>query len=133
MTVALSVRTIDLRPTPANALVAGAVSGISGTAAGVIGGPFLALVLQHERPERVRSTLAAFFLVGSGLALGGLPSAGRWRAPTCWPVCVGAVRAARLRPRGPRPGRVDAARFRRYVLGFCVVASLTVIVRAALA
>ena len=64
VTVALSVRALDLRATPRNAAVAGAVSGFSGTAA-AIGGPFLALVLQHERPQRVRSTLAVFFVAGS--------------------------------------------------------------------
>ena len=67
VTVALSIRAIDLRATPRNAAVAGAVTGISGTSA-AIGGPFLALVLQHERPERVRSTLAVFFVAGSLLA-----------------------------------------------------------------
>jgi len=34
---------------------------------------------------------------------------------------------------GPIRARVDAEVFRRYVLGFCVLASITVIVRAALA
>ena len=37
VTVALSVRTIDLRATPRNAAVAGAVSGVSGTAAAIGG------------------------------------------------------------------------------------------------
>ena len=75
VTVALSVRTIELRATPRNAAVAGAVSGVSGTAA-AIGGPFLALVLQHERPERLRSTLAVFFVAGALLGLGGLLAGG---------------------------------------------------------
>lgn len=61
LVVALSVRTIDIRPTVRGAVVAGAISGVTGTAAS-IGGPFMALVLQHERPERVRATLAAFFV-----------------------------------------------------------------------
>lgn len=133
VTVALSIRTIDLRPTRPNAVVAGAVSGISGTAA-AIGGPFLALVLQHERPERVRSTLAAFFLVGSGLALAGLALGGevgsrQLLTGLAWApfALVGYALAAPVR------ARVDPDRFRRYVLGFCVVASLVVIGRAALA
>ena len=65
----------DDRPSghPRNAAVAGAVTGISGTAA-AIGGPFLALVLQHERPKRVRSTLAVFFVAGSLLGLRAWPS-----------------------------------------------------------
>lgn len=132
VTVALSVRTIDLRPTPVNATIAGAVSGISGTAA-AIGGPFLALVLQHERPERVRSTLAVFFLAGSllglaGLSLGGELSGDQVAAGLVWVpfALLGYAVSAPLR------ARIDHERFRRAVLAFCVVASLVVIARAAL-
>jgi uncharacterized protein len=133
VTVALSVRAIDLRATPRNAAVAGAVSGISGTAA-AIGGPFLALVLQHERPERVRSTLAVFFIAGSLLGLGGLSLGGELTreqvtAGALWVPfgLLGYAVAAPLR------ARIDPERFRRWVLGFCVLASVTVIARAALA
>lgn len=133
VTVALSVRAIDLRSTPANAAVAGAVSGVSGTAA-AIGGPFLALVLQHERPERVRSTLAVFFVAGSllglgGLAIGGELTAEQLTAGLVWvPFAVlGYVLSTPLRR------RVDHVRFRRAVLVFCVLASVVVIVRATLA
>ena len=133
VTVALSVRAVDLRATPRNAAVAGAVSGISGTAA-AIGGPFLALVLQHERPQRVRSTLAVFFVAGSLLGLGGLYLGGELTgeqvvAGLVWVPfgLVGYAVAAPLRT------RIEPERFRRWVLGFCVLASLTVILRAALA
>lgn len=61
--VALSLRTIDLRATRGSAVVAGGVSGVTGTAA-AIGGPFMAMVLQHEAPTRLRSTLAVFFTAG---------------------------------------------------------------------
>ncbi|HPV89996.1 MAG TPA: sulfite exporter TauE/SafE family protein, partial [Ornithinibacter sp.] len=129
LTVALSVRTIELRPTPVNAAAAGAVSGVSGTAA-AIGGPFLALVLQHERPERVRSTLAVFFLAGSVLGLVGLRAGGQLTAQQVvvgglWVpfVLLGYAAAAPLR------ARIDPDRFRRIVLGFCVVASVVVIGR----
>ncbi|MFL6079640.1 MAG: sulfite exporter TauE/SafE family protein [Ornithinibacter sp.] len=133
VTVALSVRAIDLRATPRNAAVAGAVSGISGTAA-AIGGPFLALVLQHERPERVRSTLAVFFVAGSLLGLGGLYLGGELAseqvlAGVVW-VPFGLLGYALT---APLRARIDPERFRRYVLGFCVLASITVIARAALA
>lgn len=132
VTVALSVRTIDLRATPVNATVAGAVSGIAGTAA-AIGGPFLALVLQHERPERVRSTLAVFFLAGSmlglgGLALGGELSGAQVASGLVW-VPFGLLGYA---VSAPLRARIDHDRFRRVVLAFCVVASLVVIARAAL-
>ena len=133
VTVALSVRTIDLRATPRNAAVAGAVSGVSGTAA-AIGGPFLALVLQHERPERVRSTLAAFFVAGSLLGLSGLFLGGelvreQLVAGVVWVpfALLGYAVSAPLR------ARIDPEKFRRVVLAFCVVASLTVIARAVLA
>jgi uncharacterized membrane protein YfcA len=133
VTVALSVRTIDLRPTPRNAAVAGAVSGVSGTAA-AIGGPFLALVLQHERPERVRSTLAVFFVAGSMLGLGGLFLGGelareQLAAGAVWVpfALLGYAVSAPLR------ARIDPEKFRRAVLAFCVLASLTVIARAVLA
>lgn len=133
VTVALSVRTIDLRATPGNAAVAGAVSGISGTAA-AIGGPFLALVLQHERPTRVRSTLAVFYLAGSLLGLGALAVGGELSREqllyglTWVPfVLLGYVVGAPVR------ARIDPEKFRRAVLAFCVLASITVIVRAALA
>lgn len=133
VTVALSVRTIELRATPRNAAVAGAVSGVSGTAA-AIGGPFFALVLQHERPARVRSTLAAFFVVGSLLGLGGLAlghelATDQLLAGLVWVpfALAGYVLAAPVR------ARVDTERFRRFVLGFCVIASVTVIARAVLA
>jgi len=132
LTVALSVRTIELRPTPVNAAAAGAVSGVSGTAA-AIGGPFLALVLQHERPERVRSTLAVFFLAGSVLGLVGLRAGGQLTAQQVvvgglWVpfVLLGYSAAVPLR------ARIDPDRFRRIVLGFCVVASVVVIGRAVL-
>ena len=132
LTVALSVRTIELRPTPVNAAAAGAVSGVSGTAA-AIGGPFLALVLQHERPERVRSTLAVFFLAGSVLGLVGLRAGGQLTAQQVVVggllvpfVLLGYAAAAPLR------ARIDPDRFRRIVLGFCVVASVVVIGRAVL-
>ena len=132
VTVALSVRTIDLRATPANAAVAGAVSGVSGTAA-AIGGPFLAMVLQHERPERVRSTLAVFFVAGSLLGLGGLALGGELAgeqvaAGLVW-VPFGLLGYA---VSAPVRARIDPERFRRIVLAFCVFASLVVIARAAL-
>ena len=133
VTVALSIWAIDLRATPRNAAVAGGVSGISGTAA-AIGGPFLALVLQHERPQRVRSTLAVFFVAGSLLGLSGLYLGGELTrqqvvAGLVW-VPFGLLGYA---VSAPLRSRIDPERFRRWVLGFCALASITVIVRAVLA
>lgn len=130
VTVAGSVTRLDIQPTGPNAFVAGALAGVSGTAAS-IGGPFLALVLQHERPTRIRATLAGFFLVGSGmavvgLAVGGQFSAEQLRAGLLWVpgLLVGHVLAVAVR------GRIDQRRMRAGVLAFCVLAGLSVIVRA---
>jgi len=48
--------------------VGGTASGILGTMSGAHGPP-IALVLQHEPPERLRATLCAFFTVGCAVSL----------------------------------------------------------------
>src|SRR3546814_497980 len=60
---------------PSTQLVAGVVSGVTGTAAG-IGGPPLALLYQHRPGSTIRSTLAAAFLVRTALPLAPLAVAG---------------------------------------------------------
>ncbi|MGA8978805.1 MAG: TSUP family transporter [Pedococcus sp.] len=132
LTVAASVWAVDLRATPRNAAVAGALAGVAGTAA-AIGGPYLALVLQHERPARLRATLAAFFLVGTAMALVGLTLAGEFTrhqllVGLVWvPFTVLGYAAA-----APARARLDRERLRRAVLAFCVVAGVSVILRALL-
>lgn len=128
--VAVSVTRFDVRLTRRNALFAGAISGVSGTAAS-IGGPFLALVLQHERPDRIRGSLAAFFLIGSSTALIALGLAGQFHTAQLWAgltwlpfVAAGYVLAR------PAKARIHHDRMRRLVLGFCAIASLSVIGRA---
>ena len=130
LTVAASVSALDLRATPRNAAMAGAVAGVAGTAAS-IGGPYLALVLQHERPERLRATMAAFFLVGTSMAVLGLTLAGEFTreqllAGLVWVpfTALGYAAAA------PARARLDRGRLRRLVLAFCVLAGVSVIVRA---
>lgn len=130
LTVAASVSALEVRATPVNSAVAGAIAGFSGTAAS-IGGPFFALVLQHERPARLRATLSAFFIVGAGMAVAGLSLAGEFTreqlvAGIVWIpfIALGYAAAA------PARARLDRERLRRAVLGFCVLASLSVIVRA---
>lgn len=112
--------------------VAGAIAGVSGTAAS-IGGPFFALVLQGQEPSRVRSTLAAFFAVGSamamiGLAIGGSLHRDQLMAGLLWVPFVAAGVLAAI----PARRRLDRDRLRHWVFAFCVVASVSVIARAAL-
>ena len=130
LAVLASVSALDLRPTPASSAAAGALAGFSGTAAS-IGGPFLALVLQHEPPARVRATLSSFFLVGALMAVAGLALAGEF---TVTQLLVGAVWvpfiAVGYALAAPARARLDKDRLRKAVLVFCVIASVSVIVRA---
>ncbi|MDT0215169.1 TSUP family transporter [Rothia sp. ARF10] len=130
VTVATSLTTIEVRMNARNAVAAGAVAGVSGTATS-IGGPFLALVLQHERPERIRSTLAVFFLLGAVMAIGSLGLAGEFTreqlvAGLVWLPFIGAGYAVA----SPLRHRLDGERLRRWVLTFCVVAGVSLVVRA---
>ena len=130
LTVAASVSALEVRATPLNSAVAGGIAGFSGTATS-IGGPFLALVLQHERPARLRATLSAFFLVGAMMAVAGLGVAGEFTrhqliAGVAWVPFIGVGYALAA----PARARLDRDRLRKAVLVFCVVASVSVIVRA---
>jgi hypothetical protein len=66
--VLLSVLGLHIRATGPSLLLGGVASGILGTMFGVHGPP-IAIVLQHEPPERLRATLCAFFAVGCGISL----------------------------------------------------------------
>jgi uncharacterized membrane protein YfcA len=63
------------RPTRNAVVVAGAVSGLMGTATS-IGGPPMAMVWQRFAGPRLRSTMGAFFLVGSVMSLAALTVSG---------------------------------------------------------
>ena len=132
VTVAASVRRVTIRATRGNALVTGALSGLTGTSAAV-GGPFSALLFQHEPPDRLRDTLAVSFLLGSLISVIGLVPAGEltWAdlvASLVWSPFVWIGYAVS----GPARRRLDAARLRVLVLAFCVVAALVLIGRALL-
>jgi uncharacterized protein len=119
-------------PRPRNLFVAGMLTGVSGTAAAV-GGPFVAMTLQHDEPARIRATLAGFFTVGSAASLAALGLAGElppeqlwWGAAFVPFLVVGYVLA------GPVVRRLDQGRLRTAMLWFCVVAAVSIMVRAAL-
>lgn len=66
--VGLSLRNIALRPTNAAMFSAGFLSGFMGTSSS-IGGPPMALVLQHQEGHFIRANLSAFFIVSCLLSL----------------------------------------------------------------
>ena len=75
LAVLLSVCGWRPRPRPAAVVVAGAASGLLGTATS-IGGPPMALVWHGSSRARMRGTMSAFFLVGAVMALVALTAVG---------------------------------------------------------
>ena len=131
--VAASVSRLTVQARPLPALGAGILTGISGTAAS-IGGPFLGLVLQHESPPRVRSTLAMFFVAGAttsllGLGIAGQVHSGQMLAGLGWIpfAALGGVLARPVR------ATVERERMRRAVLVVAALAGVLVLARAAFA
>lgn len=62
--VVLSGAGLRIKINRRNLLVAGTLSGVMGTIA-ALGGPPVAILYQHEPADRVRTTLAGFFLFGT--------------------------------------------------------------------
>src|SRR5680860_130611 len=74
--VALSALKPSVRPTLLAKLTAGTASGLFSTTAGIGGAP-VAVLYQTRPGPQLRSTLAAFFLLGIVVSLSGLLAAGR--------------------------------------------------------
>jgi uncharacterized membrane protein YfcA len=75
--VLLSLSGLRIRATKASMFSAGFLSGFMGTSSG-IGGPPMALVMQHEGSDFIRANLAAFFIVSSIMSLIMLTAVGRF-------------------------------------------------------
>lgn len=125
--VAATLLAPAFRPGRRTLIGAGVVTGITETATGV-GGPPLALALQHGSPAMMRSTIALCFLVGELMSLALLALAGR-----VGPGALGA--SAQLLPAlvfgawlsRHLHTRVDARFMRAFVLAFAVVSSLVLL------
>lgn len=130
LAVALTARTVRLPMRRSVLVIAGAVSGISGTTTS-IGGPPLALVYQRELGFLVRSTLAVYFLVGAGVSLGALAvvdeltmaqtTTALWLSPL---LVLGFALAVVVRK------RVDGGNLRIAVMVVCAVSATTLVVRS---
>lgn len=75
--VALSLKNIVLRPTNTAMFSAGFLSGFMGTSSS-IGGPPMALVLQHQESHFIRANLAAFFIISCLMSLAMLSVVGQF-------------------------------------------------------
>jgi len=108
---------------------AGVVSGFGATTA-AIGGPPLALTLQHRNGPALRATMGAFFSIGAVITLPAIAAAGRLGRDE---LLVGAalIPGALLgfAISGPLRPRVDAGRVRPLVLGLATLAAVVLIIR----
>lgn len=77
LAVGLSLANIVLKPTNKAMFSAGFLSGFMGTSSS-IGGPPMALVLQHQANDFIRANMAAFFVVSCLMTLSMLSTVGRF-------------------------------------------------------
>lgn len=130
--VAVCLSVLGWRPTPrpAAVAVAGAASGLMGTAT-AIGGPPMALVWQGSAADRLRGTMSAFFLVGTVLSLVALLGVGAVSGRTLQaagvlaPAMVFGFVASRFVNR-----RLDVERVRSVALAASALGAVLVIVQA---
>ena len=108
---------------------AGVVSGFGATTAS-IGGPPIALALQHRHGAALRATMGAYFALGTLITLPAIAAAGRLGTDE---LLVGAAlipgSLAGFALSGPLRPRVDAGRIRPLVLGLAAVAAIVLVVR----
>jgi uncharacterized membrane protein YfcA len=131
--VVLSATSWEARPTPRSLLVAGVVSGVSGTATS-IGGPPVAMLYQRASGSTLRSTMGMYFLVGNVLSVTALAVAGEigqrelLRALALLPFLLAGFWIS-----GPLRGRVDGGRLRVAVLVVSAAGAVVLLVRTLLA
>lgn len=128
--VVVTLFRLRLPVTPASLFGAGLVSGIFGSVA-AIGGPPMVLLMHGMPMERLRGSLAAFFLISSFMTLAALAVAGQvsgWRLGVSLSflplVVAGHALGAALAPHIPR-GLLQAVS-----LGLCALAALSLLVKA---
>lgn len=112
-----------------NVVLAGAASGVLGTAT-AIGGPPMALVWQRNTGARLRGTMSGFFLVGSVMSIAALAATGAIHTRTMWgfAVLVPAAIAGYLLSR-PMNKFLDPHRLRWLAIGVSTVGAIVLIVR----
>lgn len=121
-------RGLRFRTTRTSLVAAGAVSGFMGTTTG-IGGPPMALTYQHADAAVMRSTISAYFTIGSMLSLGGLAASGSLgtRETAIGIALVPAVMIGFAISR-PLTERLANDRFRAGVLGVCALSAIALLI-----
>jgi uncharacterized membrane protein YfcA len=132
VSVVLTARSVVVPVNRHSLAVAGFASGITGTATS-IGGPPLAILLQHRPPRQIRCTMAVYFLLGASLSLLFLAVAGQVEL-TSLLLALGYVPCLLTGFALSRPlRRVLPARYvRPLVLALCAASALLLLVRSLL-
>ncbi len=127
--VVLSSGAIKIPESKYSFAMAGVISGFGSTTAS-IGGPPAALSLQHRQGPAVRSTLSAFFVIGSTLTLPAIAVAGRLGTGellTGIALMPGSFLGFAIS--GPLRKYVDAGRVRPLVLTISILSAVALIVK----
>lgn len=127
--IALSLAGLRIEAGPLALLVGGTASGVLSTMAGVQGPP-IALALQHQRPDRLRATLCAFFASGSAVSLIALSATGLFglrQAGLGVALLPGVLLGFAVAPLLAR--RIDARRARICVLAISALSAVTLLLR----
>ncbi|HET8560935.1 MAG TPA: sulfite exporter TauE/SafE family protein [Marmoricola sp.] len=130
LSVLVTVRSVRLPVNRLTLATAGVISGITATATS-IGGPPIAVLYQHERPSRIRSTLAIYFSAGAVFSLVGLAATGQLTvadvgiALLMLPALVVGVLVARV-----LRGRLPSESIRAGVLLVCAASALLLLARS---
>ena len=127
--VLLSAAGLQVRTNTLALFVGGAASGVLGTMSGAHGPP-IALVLQHEAPDRLRATLCAFFAVGGMVSVAALAAAGIFGAEEMWhglELLPGVALGFAVAP--PLARRIDRRRARITVLVVSALSALALLLR----
>ncbi|HET8604992.1 MAG TPA: sulfite exporter TauE/SafE family protein [Marmoricola sp.] len=130
LSVLVTVRAVRLPVNRVTLSTAGVVSGVTATTTS-IGGPPIAVLYQHERPSRIRSTLAIYFSAGAVFSLVGLGVTGQLTlaelgiALLMLPALVVGVFLARV-----LRGRLPSESIRGGVLLVCAASAALLLVRS---
>ena len=126
--VALSMSNVIFKANGKSLFCAGFLSGFMGTSTS-IGGPPMALVMQHQENDFIRANLAAFFVVSCSISLLMLSSIGRFgmeHIMISLPLMPATLAGYWVAMRTMH--RISHKNLRRVSLGFCVLAGSAAIV-----
>jgi len=128
--VVVSLTAKRFRADDRSLMLAGMASGFTGTTTGV-GGPPMALTYQHSDAATMRSTMAAYFSVGSLLSIAALAVAGEI-GPRQWQLAAMLLPAVGLGVLTSRryQDRLEPSTIRPAVLVICTIASVALLLEA---